>query len=562
MDSITQRFQSAAHADLSTTLLTAAVVGLVSHVPIHSFEFERIAFQFMGGCVACFFGLGGLYVYTGQCGSLSVALARSLLVQAVFHTSLLASIAVYRLGFHRCRHIPGPVGAKVSRFYAMYLTSKKVQFQNEVLQMHEKYGDFVRTGPREVSIFRKAAVNAIFGPHSKCSKSTWYAQNGYDPNETTLQMCRDRTLYRRRRRAWDRGLSIKALATYVPRVKSHADLLIQRLRERAGRPVDVTQWGMFFAFDMIGDVGYGKSFDQLVTLQEHPAVQPIHKHMILFAILQNTPWFLRLLDCIPGTAAAFAVTAKFFEDQRRAKQKMFSSDENPRDIVSWLLKAMAEKDGTGPPSTMALDQDTKLLLIAGSDTSAAALTNALFFLARYPEKQEKLRTELLRECSGGTTSAAGWSYDAVLGVKYLDYFIHETLRLKPSVDEVHIPGGVVVTVPTVWLQRDPRYWQRADEFLPERWGDDRRAEMGTDGSPYFPFSLGAFSCPGKNLALMVLRIALSSIVRNFEVEFAPGETGVEFDNEVKDTFTTMLPPLNLQFTQIGAELLYPCFGLV
>lgn len=146
MDSITQRLQLAAHADLSTTLLTAAVAGLMSHIPIHSFEFERVALRFMVGCVACFFGLGGLYVYTGQCGSFYVALARSLLVQAVFHTCLLASIAVYRLGFHRCRHIPGPVGAKISRFYAMYLTSKKVQFQNELLQMHEKYGDLVRTG--------------------------------------------------------------------------------------------------------------------------------------------------------------------------------------------------------------------------------------------------------------------------------------------------------------------------------------------------------------------------------------------------------------------------------
>lgn len=146
MDSITQRLQSAAHADLSTTLLTAAVVGLVSHLPIHSFEFERIALQFVVGCVACFFGLGGLYVYTGQCGSFYAALARSLLVQAVFHLSLLVSIAVYRLGFHRCRHIPGPVGAKLSRFYAMYLASKKVQFHNELWQMHENYGNFVRTG--------------------------------------------------------------------------------------------------------------------------------------------------------------------------------------------------------------------------------------------------------------------------------------------------------------------------------------------------------------------------------------------------------------------------------
>lgn len=52
---------------------------------------------------------------------------------------------------------------------------------------------------------------------------------------------------------------------------------------------------------------------------------------------------------------------------------------------------------------------------------------------------------------------------------------------------------------------------------------------------------------------MVLRIVLSAIVQNFQVGFAPGETGVEFDNEVKDTFTTILRPLYMQFTQLGDE---------
>lgn len=100
----------------------------------------------------------------------------------------------------------------------------------------------------------------------------------------------------------------------------------------------------------------------------------------------------------------------------------------------------------------------------------------------------------------------GWTYEKVKEIKYIDYFISETLRLKPAlkvgasrqtpvrgvqIDEVHIPGDTDVILPMEMIQRDPRYWQLANEFLPERWGE-RRKELKTDQSPYMPFSLGEY----------------------------------------------------------------------
>jgi hypothetical protein len=60
---------------------------------------------------------------------------------------------------------------------------------------------------------------------------------------------------------------------------------------------------------------------------------------------------------------------------------------------------------------------------------------------------------------------------------------------------------------------------------------------------------GAYSCPGKTLAQLSLRTSLSMIALSFDVSFAPGETGEAFDNEMLDTFTVTLPPLQLQFNQ-------------
>lgn len=61
--------------------------------------------------------------------------------------------------------------------------------------------------------------------------------------------------------------------------------------------------------------------------------------------------------------------------------------------------------------------------------------------------------------------------------------------------------------------------------------------------------IGAYSCPGKNMAYMTLRIALSQIVQKLDFDFAPGEDGHKFNTETKETFVATLAPLMLQFAK-------------
>lgn len=46
---------------------------------------------------------------------------------------------------------------------------------------------------------------------------------------------------------------------------------------------------------------------------------------------------------------------------------------------------------------------------------------------------------------------------------------------------------------------------------------------------------------------MSLRISLYTLAQQYEILFAPGETGESFEKDILDTFTTTQPPLNLQF---------------
>jgi hypothetical protein len=217
MDFISDLVQGAAHGDIAHGAGAAALLAVLFHLSIRPIEFEFIMYHFMVASAVTFAGM--VYAF---------GLLRAVLFAGSFNSALLTSIAVYRLAFHRCRSFLGPIGAKISKFYAARLAMKNVQYYKELAKMHEQYGDFVRTGepllhgqyntiesnltgPREISILRKSAVPLLYGPNSECLKSTWYGQTGNDPKQCSIHMTRDFNDHRLRRRAWDRGFSIKGM---------------------------------------------------------------------------------------------------------------------------------------------------------------------------------------------------------------------------------------------------------------------------------------------------------------------------------------------------------------
>lgn len=153
--------------------------------------------------------------------------------------------------------------------------------------------------------------------------------------------------------------------SYESRIKSKADLLTYQLEEKGGSAVNITDWSMFFAFDLLGDLGFSKDFGQLETGIEHHAIKPIHHHIKLLGIFQTVPWLLYLLSSIPGAAAEYSDIFEFCASEIRSKRKAWSSEEDPCDISSWLIKAFEEKDVSAPPSAEALDDDSRVILLAG-----------------------------------------------------------------------------------------------------------------------------------------------------------------------------------------------------
>jgi cytochrome P450 len=136
-----------------------------------------------------------------------------------------------------------------------------------------------------------------------------------------------------------------------------------------------------------------------------------------------------------------------------------------------------------------------------SDTAAVALTEIFILLANFPEYITSIRQEL-------DPVFAESKFSCQTAYPILESIINESLRIYPPVlfgsprvtpseglqiGDVFIPGETVVYMPQYQLHRDPRNFQRPNNFIPERW--TTKSDMILNRSAYMPFSMGSFISP-------------------------------------------------------------------
>jgi len=131
--------------------------------------------------------------------------------------------------------------------------------------------------------------------------------------------------------------------------------------------------------------------------------------------------------------------------------------------------------------------------IAGSDTTAAAITAILYHLVRTPSAYDKVTTEIDEATESGALSLPAVQYHEAVGLPYLVACCKEGMRLHPSVGWTlprHVPvGGCIISgewfpagtrvgINAAVVQRDEAIFGKdADEFVPERWFRKGAAEM-------------------------------------------------------------------------------------
>jgi cytochrome P450 len=198
------------------------------------------------------------------------------------------------------------------------------------------------------------------------------------------------------------------------------------------------------------------------------------------------------------------------------------------DLLGMLLSARDEDDGTRMTDKQLRDEAMTLFL-AGHDTTALTLTWGWYLLARHPEVARKLAFEA-DTILGGRAPAP----EDMPRLRYADAVVHEIMRLYPSayligrqaieaceVGGYRIPPGGTVIMSQWLVHRDPRWYDEADRFYPERWTDGLLRRL--PKYAYFPFGGGPRVCIGNHFAMMEATLLLAMIVQRFRVELLPGQ---------------------------------------
>ena len=205
--------------------------------------------------------------------SLNRAILKTSLPTLLFISGLLSSLILSRTLLSPLSAFPGPVSAKVSTLH-FSLSLRSSNAHVKLLNLHRRYGDFVRIGSSDLSIIHPAAISAIHGRGSPCTKAAWY---DLTHPMTSLQSTRSREIHDKRRRIWSAAFSDAAIRGYEHRIATFQDQLTSYIAAREDESVDANEVMRFYNFDVMGDLAFGTPFGMLKGEKEHWAIMLLHR---------------------------------------------------------------------------------------------------------------------------------------------------------------------------------------------------------------------------------------------------------------------------------------------
>ncbi|CAL5873526.1 uncharacterized protein PFLUO_LOCUS7806 [Penicillium psychrofluorescens] len=414
---------------------------------------------------------------------------------------------------------------------------------------HKQYGDIVRVGPNHVSFATTQAIKDIYGHGSPATKDTFY--DSFNSTHLNVSDSRDRAIHSTKRRRFAQTFAQKSVVELEDIMQSHLEGMIKYIDHRlAGSEKPQVLDMKFVNLAILYDSNCTALFSQNTKFLEHdtlvaPAetitgeryeadlyqglVQSAYAVVMAGWASESMKWVKTLTWWHQGWKLGGQVrdiTIHILRKRLAADVERIKANESPlNDLVSTLLW---DKDSNALCLEFGEILSESVNLIGATENTEIALTNTVYFLARYPGAANKLYEELEGALQENKEDVP--TYEAIKDLPYLRACIDESLRLRPSL-EAGLPrvipkGGLFVSgewleegttasVSTRTIHRDPAvFGENPEEFIPERWihSDSTSMQRG-----YLAFTQGGRSCIGRNIALFEMQLIIATLFWRYNI---------------------------------------------
>lgn len=300
--------------------------------------------------------------------------------------------------------------------------------------------------------------------------------------------------------------------------------------------VEIREWASRATLDIIGVAGMGQDFNALSNPESELNVtyrtifSPGRGARLMQVMSMFLPeWLLRALpikrnDELRNAISTIQRVSRDLIHSKRAKLEKGSRTDV--DILSVAIES-------GGFSDEDLVNQLMTFLAAGHETTASAMTWAVYLLCKHPEVQQRLREEIRTSLPAINDPSAQISSTDIDHLQFLNAVSNETMRLFPpvpltmretdhdtTIQSHFIPRGTTVIICPWAINTSKQLWgDDAREFNPDRWMGPGKANTGGADSNYAvtTFLHGPRSCIGKDFAKAEFACLMAALVGRFEM---------------------------------------------
>ncbi|KIW31219.1 uncharacterized protein PV07_02885 [Cladophialophora immunda] len=490
----------------------------------------------------------------------------------VLAATYLFALATWRLYLCPAADIPGPTLAKLTYWYEFYYdVVLGGQYIWKIRAMHEQYGPIVRINPEEVHIQDPDFYDQVYaGSTHKRNKWTFFTNQSGLPQSAFGTP--DHNLHRMRRAALNPYFSKAKVRILQPRIESRLDNLLARFRQfrESGDPMTVSLAYAALTNDVVMEYAFGRSDNRLLAPDFDPSFKEAGEAGAkLGHFVKQMPWVLTLMKILPDSVqiALNPVMASYInlnKDIIRHVSEIYShrgDAQNKYGSQTTIFHAILQGDlPENEKSPDRLWQDGQVVVIAGTLTTAAALSEITYHLLRQPGELKALKDELT---DAMLDPVALPDMAKLEQLPYLTAVIKEGLRLSSGIstrlqriapdetlfyratlpdgkkklaarDKTYtLRPGIPLSMTGLLIHHSPTYFDEPMAFRPQRWIDDPTLDR-----YLVPFSRGTRACVGINLAYAELYLTVAAVFRQYgsrEVRFPDDQGFLElYDTSYKD----------------------------